>query len=231
MDYLFLHVPKTAGTSLWSAFVGLFGEENVSDPIGSDETMTAKQAASLRHHRMISGHLCRAEIAGHFDDRQWLTVIRHPVDREISSYYFHAALDTPNMANQMSVDDFFFRTHDDSRRMRELWNRQVRQLGGRTREPYLDLRTALKVAKETLRRCVWFGIHDRLADDVSRLRNLPDFSELPALPQERVTAKRPSVADISPRLRQRILDTHPYDLELYHWACEYSGGQSGIASV
>jgi len=218
--YVFQHVPKTAGTSLWVAFVGLFGRDQVSDPVGSDEFMTEAEAAALQSRRLVSGHISRRDIDRHFPDRPVLTIVRHPLDREISSYYFHRALSTPNMANEMTIDEFFFRTTNRDG-TRELWNRQVRQLGGQQRDSNLDLRAALKAAKENLKRCAWLGIHDRLDADLARLRRLADFAALPDLPKERVTEVRPACEEVPEHLRRRILDTHPYDLELYHWAREY----------
>jgi hypothetical protein len=222
--YVFQHVPKTAGTSLWVAFVGLFGRDQVSDPVGSEEFMTDEEAAALRRYRLVSGHLSRRDIVRHFPDLPVLTVVRHPLDREISSYYFHRALPTPNMANEMTIDEFFFRTYNRDG-TRELWNRQVRQLGGQQRDSNLDLRAALAAAKENLKRCAWLGVYDRLDADLERLRRLADFSDLPALPNERVTEVRPACDEVPEQLRRRILDTHPYDLELYHWAREYCAAQ------
>ena len=222
--YLFQHVPKTAGTSLWVAFVALFGRDQVSAPVGPDELMTDEQAAALRRHRVVSGHICRRDVDRHFPDWPVLTILRHPLDREVSSYYFHRAQSTANTASAMSIEEYFDRTHNEDGQ-REIWNRQVRQLGGNVHDAELDLDEALRQAKELLQRCVWIGIHDQLETDYQRLRDMPEFGGLPSLPRERVTEARPRCAELPKYLRDKIVAKHQYDMELYQWALELNRAQ------
>jgi len=90
---LHLHLPKTGGTALWRFFVDCLGENAVTPP--QQAIMLREALLQWRHTQVISGHF----IAKHGDqiptDRHAVTVLRDPVDRFISDYFYHL-LDVDN---------------------------------------------------------------------------------------------------------------------------------------
>lgn len=224
--YLFMHVPKTAGTSLWTAFVRAFGRDNVSNPLGA-EFMTAEEAVSLQTLRVVAGHISHTDAVRFFPDTPVLTVLRDPVDRCVSSYYFfrHDQPDIeggPRLAKRLSIEEFF--NLPVELLSRDVSNRMTRQLGGHARDPHTDLETAFERAKELLSRCAWVGFQHTLDRDYVRLADaVPELSTQPLLPWERVTSARPKAGEIPAQVRERIIGINRYDTALYAWALDRFG--------
>ncbi|MDR3444410.1 MULTISPECIES: Wzt carbohydrate-binding domain-containing protein [unclassified Dyella] len=84
---LHLHLPKTGGTALWRFFVDQFGEQAVTPP--QQAIMLSEALLQWEDRPVISGHF----IARHGDtiphDRMALSVLRDPVDRFLSEYFYH----------------------------------------------------------------------------------------------------------------------------------------------
>jgi hypothetical protein len=103
LDILFVHVPKTGGTAVKGALIETYGPENVYsdytdepghplkkisiDPDGYLRQRQAKLANELAGRRVVVGHLWfkkyeRAHL------RFVATVLRNPIERAISHYFF-----------------------------------------------------------------------------------------------------------------------------------------------
>jgi hypothetical protein len=121
-------------------------------------------------------------------------------------------------AQECTVRDFF--RLDREIIFRNIFNRQVRQLGGHVMNSDIDLNAALSRAKITLRGAAWVGRMEKLAADLARLRhrNL-EFSDL-RLPKLNVTQDRKSIDALDPDIISRIRSLNAYDLDLYCFATE-----------
>src|ERR1700687_2704505 len=83
---VFDHIPKTAGTSVTAALSLAFGEEEQpSVTIGPHRHAIA--AAGTK--RMVAGHLWFAPGEPLAEDWFYCTVLRDPLDRFVSQYWFH----------------------------------------------------------------------------------------------------------------------------------------------
>ena len=77
---VFIHVGKTAGTSLRDMLVARFGPASCSPPFVQSH-LTAEQASSLGRFPIICGHISRADHQRWFAARPVITIIREPIDR------------------------------------------------------------------------------------------------------------------------------------------------------
>lgn len=217
--YLFLHVPKTAGFSMWHGFRNLFGAHHVSAHL-PDSFLKDEDAAALAKLQVISGHVSAQDVLRYFPDRRMMTALREPVDRCISQYYFLTSLGDPAdptcvLARSMPIEEYF--SLPASIIFQTVSNRMTRQLGAHCLDGTANLRAALRRAKRLLKRCKWVGIYETLTQDMARLpEDIPSLGGL-ALPRERVTPQRPSVSEIGEKLRARILELNRYDVALYEW--------------
>ncbi|MFZ3102071.1 MAG: sulfotransferase family 2 domain-containing protein, partial [Desulfitobacteriaceae bacterium] len=86
--YFFLHIPKTAGSSLFTFFRDVLGEGNVFQV--RDVKIGGQRAETLKDYSMVGGHLTYNQMETYFEPERYRVVfLRHPVDRLISLYYFH----------------------------------------------------------------------------------------------------------------------------------------------
>ena len=84
---LFLHIPKTAGQSVHAALVDSFGKEAVS-PTRVQEQLNGCSMRELRHYKVFSGHLDWSMLDFLRPDVYSFTVLRRPIDRILSFYFF-----------------------------------------------------------------------------------------------------------------------------------------------
>lgn len=171
--------------------------------------------------RIIAGHISIVDVDRYFSDRTMLTILREPMDRVISQYFFLTTIANPatpsaQLARSVDVDGYFALSEETL--TQTVWNRCVRQLAGRSLDPAVDLDAAFEQAKRALLRCSWVGFHESLENDLAALRRrYPDFSDL-ILPRVRVTPERLLMRDVSVALKSRIHDLNRYDIRLYEWA-------------
>lgn len=89
MKLCFVHIPKTGGTSLKNYLDQFFDKKEICpyDQITQLHNMTSDE---LRKYNFIRGHIhgyhARKMLQ---NDYYYITVIRHPVERVISNYFFH----------------------------------------------------------------------------------------------------------------------------------------------
>jgi len=219
---VFVHLPKTAGTSFQNALRGVVGDDAVS-PAFVASRLSEADAAKLDHYTVISGHVSIADVKRYFPDRIVLTILRNPLDRCVSWYYFARtgclAIDAQSdvlAAQQNEIEEFF---EQDARVIyRNIFNRQVRQLGDHVLNLDANHEKALENAKNTLRSAAWVGLHENLAADIVKLEKIfPQAAGLRLQWLNRTNGKE-SVKELSPGLIEKIAAFNRYDLALYRFA-------------
>ena len=221
-EYLFVHLPKSAGTSFRGALANVLGDDAVSPPFLASR-LSSEDINRLDRYRAIAGHISIDDAAS-FRNRHLLTILRNPPDRCLSWYYFARNQSAPGQspevraAQEYTVRDFF--RLDRGTIFRNIFNRQVRQLGGHVMNNDIDLNVALSRAKTTLRDAAWVGRMETLPADLGRLRNryleLSDFE----FPKSNITQNRKSLDTLDPDIISQIRLLNAYDLDLYCFATE-----------
>lgn len=232
-NYLFAHIPKTAGTSFRTGLTKALGEDAVGSFLFSPRRLSQADVNRLDHRRAVVGHFS-IDDAALFRKRHLLTIVRDPVNRCLSWYYYahnHPSsrqLPDWRAAQECTVRDFFFL--GQAIIFRNIFNRQVRQLGGHVLDSEINLRIALRRAKKTIRDAAWVGRVETLPDDLLRLRNR--FPELDfELPELNITQNRQSLDALDPDIISQIRLLNAFDLDLYCFATEeLSRGAHGSAA-
>lgn len=111
--FVFVHVPKSAGTSVTAALSKLCSILDIE--IGGSGFGESIQAAYQKRHR-ISKHSTANELRALLGQQLWLKftsfgVVRHPLDRLSSAYRFLRQWDSPN--NRMHAQMVTFQSFSD----------------------------------------------------------------------------------------------------------------------
>jgi hypothetical protein len=187
--------------------------------------LSASQRGRLSY---ITGHIpmgIHREFAGR---ARYFTVVRHPVDRVISFYYFLIQMGTPLLVDGRPLEfEEFVASHDDI----HLNNYQVRVISGCAEldanppanpglTPGLPVeRCHLDVAKRNIEELFLAAAPvDQIVDLALMLRLVYGWP-MRRLQTEykNLTKGRPKLRAIPPQLIRSIEQKNAYDLELYEW--------------
>jgi len=241
---VFLHLPKTAGHSLKALALARFGEERVAH-VNDGPTMES----FVRDHRpgrwdFVQGHMPwgLAERVG--ERGTYFTVLREPVDRFVSDYYYiHNAPGHPahrGMRERGITLRDFARVPSPVHPFTQ--NAQVRRLCRYDLRPRSDGRpwwaahetigdAALDDAKETLaRRIDAFGLYERMADTMAEFAALIG-TELHEMPRENVTPLRRAVNELDDETVAAIREANRFDVALYEFAVALADARAARRST
>jgi hypothetical protein len=220
--YVFVHLPKTGGTSFQLALRRVIGEDAVS-PSFNASSLSEADAARLDQYPVISGHISMTDVARYFPDRMILTILREPLDRCVSWYYFaRMASPAPGApsdvlaAQQNDIEGFFGQPRQII--YRNIFNRQVRQLGDHVLNLDANHEDALDAAKKTISSAAWVGLQENLAADCAKLAKVfPETAGL-HLEMSNQTPGRASMSELGQQLIASIRRFNEFDAALYNFA-------------
>ena len=212
--FLFLHIPKTAGTSVIHLFAKFkkihYGR--VHD-ISKNE-MQKYNNFSKDFEYLIHGHISYKEILSidkHLYDT--FTIIRNPIDRCLSWYYY-TNQGKSIVGKKMTIKEFFNSNHPGI--IQNCYNRMTYQLGDYahiSKRNKLLYHVLLK-AKENSNKLKFIIVYENLKDDVERIfeTNLPCLNKTEDYPK-----------DISDDERNEIIKCNHLDIELYNYIMDNLG--------
>ena len=225
----FLHIPKTAGTSLTELLVDGVGSDRVC-PAGTLVDYDAMSDEELAHYDLLKGHFDYALRARLRRPALFLTMLRDPVDRVVSLYHQWRRSPVPPgglggeaVAKRYDLADFI----DCGQTVVE-WrcvNAQVYQIADgvrQGRDPEKD-REMLELAKAHLRDFAFVGLSERFAESVTRLCARFGWPVPTTMPNANVSAEAGS---INPAIRRRIEERNAADRALYDFAIDLIDGRT-----
>jgi hypothetical protein len=215
---VFLHIPKTAGSSLATSLVFNYPPERtvhvdlIDRPAGDIENVVPTE--DLAHARLIRGHLPYG-VHTHVPRRcEYITVLREPVARAISAYKFilrnPAAFSSHPLHDPGAGGKFGLEGYLESEGLGRQGNRQVRMLSA---IPSGDLgRDALETAKHNLERFLVVGLTERFEETFVLVRRALKLR----VPFYATRLVGPPL-EISDRAKELIREQNLLDLELYEF--------------
>ncbi|MDQ0218889.1 sulfotransferase family 2 domain-containing protein [Peribacillus cavernae] len=205
---IFSHIPKTAGTTIRRIIDNQYDKTRIIR-FPQLDMLSAEQ---LNQTEVLYGH-CRFGVHRHFDQSfSYITMLRDPVERIISTYYF--ALRSPKnrmheKVKNMSFPDFIFDETRDGRS--PLVNHQTRFLSG---EKIPDLEKAKENMHEHY---TVVGLTEMFDESIFLMKKYLDWNEID-YSSSNVTNNRPKQNDMPKEVIELIREKNDLDYRLYEYA-------------
>jgi hypothetical protein len=226
----FLHIPKTAGTTLISLIDQHFFSEEIC-PEQLQSKVKKITASDLANFRLFRGHLDYDLYKLLPKKPLYLTMLRDPLERVVSLYEFWKRNSEGWVANYPIYEEIFREandsdlfhfvcTHNDSIRM-EIENNQTRRIVANTRDP-LDSYTSqevLEIAKKRIaEEFLFFGLVEKFDESLQLLCYSLGWLPIQSY-QKKMVAPTPNKVDNLPtKTREAILERNQLDIALYEFA-------------
>lgn len=219
----YIHVPKTAGTTFktiietlypWQEIFWAKNKKYVGDKIGR------LSEADIQKLRIVAGH---TPFGMHeyfpFQNFQYFTFLRHPVDRAISHYYYLKR--TPNQKFYHYINEQGYSLHQLlEERLFMNFNMQTYWLTGIDKDYFRngnqDEETINLALHNIDKYFTFIGLNDRFDESLILLKRKLGWS-MPYYASKNVTQKRDKQADFSAETIDLIKETNKMDMRLYEY--------------
>lgn len=212
---VFLHIPKTAGTSIGNLF-----ETNISRNDWYNTIERPEDGYETDYFRCGVNNPDLKMVQGHFDIRlhdvferpyKSFTFLRDPIERTVSFYYYLLQNPSEDLMPKttLTLEQVF-----SSKYAHLFENHQVRYLCGKPTKPLTQ--QDLQLAKENLdKEFAWVGTVETIQEDIIKLGEIFNFNtgHLQALNKGK---SRPLIEDLSVETRELIQQNNTLDIELYN---------------
>jgi hypothetical protein len=221
-----MHIPKTAGTALRTAFSKVNDDKLRIFPHYDERQFSG---ACLSDWDVFSGHFGYKTAKSL--DGQLVTVFRNPIDRFVSVYYFWRELLEKNIEVTRKTQltrlydlENFIGLRDELSLIEEFFNRMTWQVAyGSSVQHRKELRDIgktdddiLAMATRNLEEFSVVGLQEEMPQFVSAMKNR--FNVDLEIGPVNVTERRPAIEDLPVRVRKQIFEWVYLDVEIYEAA-------------
>jgi hypothetical protein len=205
---IFMHIPKTGGTTLNEVFKRSCTENEIYDHVPLEAMrnhFSQLKEEDKKEIKAISGHHFYGIHDLFSKPYTYFTMMRNPIERVISLYYFlktYPGYYEENMRN-MSFEEYI--DWDPQAR-----NGQIHQICGQNSQ------LSLEKAKENLKVFEVVGITEMFNESLLLLKNKFNWANI-EYKKENVTKSRPRISEVSPKIIKKIEKNNELDIELYEF--------------
>lgn len=225
---IFVHIGKTAGTTLSVILIRQYAEKNIF-AIDKSKGITLETFKTLPDEKKLQISLLRGHILFGLhgflpQPTTYITMLRDPVKRVVSLYYHILREKTHYLHEAVSSQKMTLEEYAVSGLAPELDNFQLRALVGykSTQIPVGECdRTLLAQAKENVKNHFSVvGITERFDDSLLLMKERLGWAKLPTYKSMNVATNKPKREREIPESTVRLIQEYnALDCELYDWAC------------
>jgi len=205
---IFMHIPKTGGTTLNDIFKKSYAENEIYDHVPLEAMwnhFSQLKEEDKKEIKAISGHHFYGIHDLFSKPYTYFTMMRNPIERVISLYYFlktYPGYYEENMRN-MSFEEYI--DWDPQAR-----NGQIHQICGQ------NSHLSLEKAKENLKVFEVVGITEMFNESLLLLKNKFNWNNIEYV-KENVTKSRPRISEVSTEIIKKIEKNNELDIELFEY--------------
>lgn len=220
--FFFDHIYKTAGSTIDRLFVDRLGMDRCTQGLVEPAISALTRYADKTY---ITGHFSFSPQDEFASERYNFTLLRHPVDRLISHYFFARNDVGPRggdtaieLAKVLNLEDYY--ASNVSEVLGLSMNFQARHYAGLEWDgtETLDDEKILSLAKQALHHYDLVGVFDRLEEFAEVLFGDAGWGIPPELPIVNKTSNRPKLAEVSEKVKLKLIAMNRLDIELYDYA-------------
>jgi hypothetical protein len=204
---VFLHIPKTGGTTLSEIFRREYKDGELFDHntlYGKGKKVDLLNEMEKNKIKAVAGHYFYG-IHQHFSKPyNYFTLLRDPVDRVISSYYFLQDFAGHERLKNMTLEEFVVNEH-------RAHNLQSALISGIRRKPDINK------AKKNLQSFSVVGVTEMFDDTLFLLKKEFNWKDI-RYTKQNITKKRLSKEEIPASVIDLIKEHNSLDIELYDFA-------------
>lgn len=206
-ETIFIHIPKTGGTTINVAMQGSYWQ---TTPDFNYRHILADKSSN-------AGDIFNLKNADKYKEHRLFMMLRHPVDRVISEYYF--IKERKEFTNLLKPSPKNFEAYI---RNNQTQNYVVNFLKGKrmystVKATETDLEDILEAIDELP---IHVGIFEQFADSLAYFTDTVGIGWNKEIAIKRMTLRRPKVSDVSSELKDLIIECNSLDMELYNYCLE-----------
>jgi hypothetical protein len=211
----FVHIEKTSGQTLASHLEDMFDAKDICPAVLHADLETLAMSRDLKAFQLLHGHYFLGwllEVGVNFANTRFVTFVRHPLMRQVSSYKHWIGGPAPSDYVNQLLGGFNIQC--------------IRLSTLPMRKGFASMRDHLESAKEALHRFFFVGLFEEFNEGVSALMARLGY---PVPPQAReINVSTVPTPELPAALRDEILTGNWADLELYeHAATLYRRNMGG----
>ncbi len=204
-DIIFIHIPKTGGTTINSAMQGTYWQTTPDFNY---------RHILLKKKRSNSGDIFQQEKRELFKNYKLFMMLRHPVDRMISEFHFlHDRAEFMNLLHPKptTFEEYINHPQTPNYTLGFLIGDRIYD---KKRPSKKDLKRVIDAIDDLP---IHTGIFEYFSESMEYFSEVTGIEWSKKIEAKRVTFKRPKVNDLPKEIYDKIIENNALDLELYNY--------------